>query len=422
MVANSASQITEIKNAIFAYGPVAAAYYQDPASESPGTAHMFSGYIYDYPSCTTAANHMITIVGWDDSISQPLSGGTGAWIVKNSWGTGWGNSGYFYMVYGSANLQQVGSYHAESATGYENFNQTEHVYYWDEAGMVSSLGYTNDSSAWMENVFTTAKSGTLTKVDFWTTSNNAQYQIFVYDGNSNLLGFQMGTGAEMGYYSIVLNSPILLASGQQFKVAVKMTTLGYNYPLPVERAISGQVAPPIQTGVSFIRHYDTGAWSDVGASGYNFSLRATVLEGVSTVGVTNVTGTSATLNGFLNGLSASSAQASFDWGTSISYGQSTTPTTLSAQGAFSINLTNLSPNTAYHFRARAVGAGTVYGDDMAFSTVPPFMSRWGTFGSGDGQFSNPYGIAVDSSGNVYVADTNNNRIEKFSSAGTVLAK
>jgi DNA-binding beta-propeller fold protein YncE len=31
----------------------------------------------------------------------------------------------------------------------------------------------------------------------------------------------------------------------------------------------------------------------------------------------------------------------------------------------------------------------------------------------DGQFWHPYGVAVDSSGNVYVADTDNNRIQKF---------
>ena len=37
----------------------------------------------------------------------------------------------------------------------------------------------------------------------------------------------------------------------------------------------------------------------------------------------------------------------------------------------------------------------------------------GFFGSGNGQFKYPYGIAVDSSGNVFVADSNNQRIQKF---------
>ena len=40
-----------------------------------------------------------------------------------------------------------------------------------------------------------------------------------------------------------------------------------------------------------------------------------------------------------------------------------------------------------------------------FDSNGNFITKWGTEGTGDGQFSNPDGIAVDSSGNVYVADT-----------------
>ena len=43
-------------------------------------------------------------------------------------------------------------------------------------------------------------------------------------------------------------------------------------------------------------------------------------------------------------------------------------------------------------------------------------------GSGDGQFNYPYGVAVDSSGNVYVADTDNHRIQKFDSSGGFITK
>jgi len=49
--------------------------------------------------------------------------------------------------------------------------------------------------------------------------------------------------------------------------------------------------------------------------------------------------------------------------------------------------------------------------------VPPFLLKWGTPGSGNGQFNLPFGITVDPSGNVYVADVNNNRIQKFTSTG-----
>ncbi len=42
-----------------------------------------------------------------------------------------------------------------------------------------------------------------------------------------------------------------------------------------------------------------------------------------------------------------------------------------------------------------------------------FVKSFGSQGSGNGQFSGPLGIAIDSSGNIYVADSKNNRLEKF---------
>ena len=49
-----------------------------------------------------------------------------------------------------------------------------------------------------------------------------------------------------------------------------------------------------------------------------------------------------------------------------------------------------------------------------------FITKWGSEGSGDGQFKGPSGVAVDSSGNVYVADGGNNRIQKFRSDGSFI--
>jgi hypothetical protein len=55
-----------------------------------------------------------------------------------------------------------------------------------------------------------------------------------------------------------------------------------------------------------------------------------------------------------------------------------------------------------------------------FTSTGTFIAKWGTSGASDGQFSSPQGIAVDSSGNVYVADSGNNRIQKFTSTGTFI--
>ncbi len=50
------------------------------------------------------------------------------------------------------------------------------------------------------------------------------------------------------------------------------------------------------------------------------------------------------------------------------------------------------------------------------------MAEWGGRGTDDGQFRRPRGVAVDAAGNVYVADTGNNRIQMFDSQGRFLAK
>jgi hypothetical protein len=51
-----------------------------------------------------------------------------------------------------------------------------------------------------------------------------------------------------------------------------------------------------------------------------------------------------------------------------------------------------------------------------------YITQWGTLGTGNSQFDTAYGIGVDGSGNVYVADTTNNRIQKFNSNGVYITQ
>jgi len=75
-------------------------------------------------------------------------------------------------------------------------------------------------------------------------------------------------------------------------------------------------------------------------------------------------------------------------------------------------------------------SGNVYvldGDDFGvrgrvqkFKGDGTYLTKWGTYGQGEGEFSGPEGLAVDAKGYVYVADLYNERIQKFSSTGTFI--
>ena len=76
----------------------------------------------------------------------------------------------------------------------------------------------------------------------------------------------------------------------------------------------------------------------------------------------------------------------------------------------------------------ADSTGNVYVADtnndriQKFNSTGTFLTKWGTFGVGDGQFNEPNGIGIDSSNNLYVADINNNRVQKFTSASVFMTK
>ncbi len=71
---------------------------------------VFNDFYYYDKGCyehdeSGAVNHGVLIVGWDDSKCS----GQGAWHIKNSWGTGWGESGFAWMKYGAAGIGEGAS-------------------------------------------------------------------------------------------------------------------------------------------------------------------------------------------------------------------------------------------------------------------------------------------------------------------------
>ena len=261
LVTDDGTQENIIKNALTNHGPLVVSFYHDSAYQYSDPTW---GTIYDYYPSPDQANHCVLIVGWDDAVPHPnpSHAGTGAWIIKNSWGTGHGNNGYGYLAYDSSHTTEI------AYLQYKNHNSSEELLYWDEAGFVGWRGW--EDSTWMANVFTAPQSGDLTHVEFWTAANNLAYEIYVWSGAfGGQLAHQTGSSQELGYYSVPLNSPLSFTSGQRFTVGVKVT--GY---VPVERNIPDTVAATIQSNVSFIRHTEDQSWMDLADVSENACLRA----------------------------------------------------------------------------------------------------------------------------------------------------
>jgi len=82
-------------------------------------------------------------------------------------------------------------------------------------------------------------------------------------------------------------------------------------------------------------------------------------------------------------------------------------------------------NTPYGIEAAASGdiyATGFQGSVWRVASDGTFITAWGSFGAGNGQFNQPWGIATDATGAVYVADVGNNRIQKFTASGTFVTK
>jgi|GEM_PF-3810443 len=84
----SGDSVNQIKSAIYNYGPVAVTVAVS------GSFQGYGGGIYN-ANDSSSINHAVVLVGWDDN-----QGANGVWVLRNSWGTGWGEGGYMRIEYG----------------------------------------------------------------------------------------------------------------------------------------------------------------------------------------------------------------------------------------------------------------------------------------------------------------------------------
>jgi C1A family cysteine protease len=265
-------------------------YYSSSYYNTTSRAYYYSG--------TSGSNHAVTIVGWDDTYSRynfnPAAPGDGAFIIKNSWGTSFGNSGYFFLSYYDSKVgTSLTAFTGESAANYNR------IYQYDPLGWISSMGY-GSNTAWAANVFTATSGESLAAVGLSTNQVNTAYQVFIYtDPNQGPLSSAgpvstiQGTIGIPGYHTVTLPTPVSLNAGQKFSVVVRFQTPNYNYPITIERPLSGYASQATASaGQSYISSTGT-TWTDLTASipNANACLKAFTLNSGTTAPVAAFSGT-----------------------------------------------------------------------------------------------------------------------------------
>lgn len=265
-----------VKTEIMNYGAVAASFYYDDVYFNENTAGYYND-VYDY------SNHAILIVGWDDNYSKDnfLSAPSvdGAWLVKNSWGTYFGDDGYFWLSYEDTSLQDdMYVLVAETSDNYD------HNYQYDGSYMDFNIEGTSAA-----NVFQIAKGDTkevLEAVSFQMPSTNTKYSIQIYTDLDNASNPTSGiaqldkplTGETLyqGYYTVKLPEGIELNPGQTFSVVIEIEE---GTPVFV---IEGSYVWNNTTYISdagenqsFLDYTGNGNWMDVGREyGGNLRIKA----------------------------------------------------------------------------------------------------------------------------------------------------
>lgn len=265
-----------VKTEIMNYGAVAASFYYDDVYFNENTAGYYND-VYDY------SNHAILIVGWDDNYSKDnfLSAPSvdGAWLVKNSWGTYFGDDGYFWLSYEDTSLQDdMYVLVAETSDNYD------HNYQYDGSYMDFNIEGTGAA-----NVFQIAKGDTkevLEAVSFQMPSTNTKYSIQIYTDLDNASNPTSGiaqldkplTGETLyqGYYTVKLPEGIELNPGQTFSVVIEIEE---GTPVFV---IEGSYVWNNTTytsdageNQSFLDYTGNGNWMDVGREyGGNLRIKA----------------------------------------------------------------------------------------------------------------------------------------------------
>lgn len=254
---SSEASITAVKNLVDTYG-AAGCSYKDVSTGYSGTSAPQGMAFYQKAAGT---NHAVCIVGYDDNFAVTNFTGKagqppkpGAWLVRNSWGSNWGNNGYFWLSYYDASLSYIFAFQATDSADYGD------IYQYDATGASAYIGVQG-----MANVFQARKDDTLKSVGIYLSSAITKGNIQVYTSDTKMANPKAGTLAATnaipafangGYHIIDLANKVNLKSGQYFSIVVTLNDANSTAMYPFE----GKRSCKASIGQSY--YYSSGQWMD----------------------------------------------------------------------------------------------------------------------------------------------------------------
>lgn len=229
---------------------------------------------YQPPGDANFINHEVAIIGWDDTMATQAPQGPGAWLIKNSWGTGWNPSegGFFWISYYDKFCGRYPTFdggtisinHVQMLTG-------ERFYYHDYHGWVDTKTTSNRAF----NAFVAGDNELLTGVSFYTAADNVQYVARIYDAFEGgqleaPLAEVSGFIEYRGFHTVDLDSAVPVAAGNDFYVYLDVASGGQAYDrtfdsstqaMPGARPSRVIVDSTAQPGQSY--YWDGESWEDL---------------------------------------------------------------------------------------------------------------------------------------------------------------
>lgn len=228
-----------LKSAIFRYGAIETSLYSqmeyvDSVSQYYDATN--ASYYYDGEE---VPNHDVVVVGWDDNYPKEKftiePEGDGAFICKNSWGTEFGEDGYFYVSYYDTNIcnKSVVYTRIGSADNYDKIYQS------DLLGWVGLMGFGKEE-AYFANVYTAGENEELAAISFYATGENTEFEVYFvknFTGEDSLKDREFivaGSTKHAGYYTVDFPTPMELSDHGKYAVIVKVKTPGAVHPIAIE--------------------------------------------------------------------------------------------------------------------------------------------------------------------------------------------